>query len=242
MKWLCIAGLICFGFSPSWAETSDSHHYKHPQPRSAKGHARRKSSQVAAYTTHGSGAPRQGRLESESARKAAGFHTASFSPATTDQTNSASHTSKKKPSKKKRGVRRPPTQMAPTADRVSEIQSALSRGGYYKGDATGKLDADTTDALQRFQAANGLDSTGKLDALTLQKLGLGSDIAGVSAPKGITSHSCCSISPSPSLAPRRTAAPNTVPIAQAGSPSAAASPAENGPGDSSASASSSSAH
>lgn len=98
--------------------------------------------------------------------------------------------------------------MAPTPDRVSDIQSALSRSGYYKGDTTGKMDADTVDALQRFQSANGLDTTGKLDALTLQKLGLGSDIAGVSAPKGIVPHSCCSMSPSPSFAPRTAAPPS----------------------------------
>lgn len=91
--------------------------------------------------------------------------------------------------------------MAPTSDRISDIQTALSRGGYYSGDPSGKWDADTVDAVQKFQSSNGLDMTGKLDALTLQKLGLGSDVAGVSAPKGITPHSCCSITPSPSYAP-----------------------------------------
>jgi peptidoglycan hydrolase-like protein with peptidoglycan-binding domain len=113
--------------------------------------------------------------------------------------------------------------MAPTPDRVSDIQTALAREGYYKGDPNGKFDPDTVDALQRFQSANGLDTTGKLDALTLQKLGLGSDIAGVSSPKGITPHSCCSISPSPSLAPPQSAAPHTVP------PGASASPADPKP-------------
>ena len=73
--------------------------------------------------------------------------------------------------------------MAPTPERISEIQSALARGGYYKTDPTGKWDADTVDALQRFQSANGLDVTGKLDALTLQKLGLGSDVAGFRRPR-----------------------------------------------------------
>lgn len=76
-----------------------------------------------------------------------------------------------------------PKQKAPTADRITEIQTALSRGGYYQGDPNGRWDANTVAALQKFQSANGIEATGKLDAPSLQKLGLGSDIAGVSAPK-----------------------------------------------------------
>jgi peptidoglycan hydrolase-like protein with peptidoglycan-binding domain len=75
---------------------------------------------------------------------------------------------------------------APSAGRTQEIQSALQRGGFYSGDPTGKWDASTQDSLRRFQAANGLPPTGKLDALSLQKMGLGSDVAGVSAPRPIT--------------------------------------------------------
>jgi len=77
-------------------------------------------------------------------------------------------------------------QKAPTPDRISEIQSALARNGYYQGDPNGKWDSSTVAAMQKFQSDHGLDATGKLDALTLQKLGLGSDIAGVSAPRPIT--------------------------------------------------------
>ena len=72
---------------------------------------------------------------------------------------------------------------APTRERISEIQSALSRGGYYNGEPSGKWDSKTVSALQNFQSANNLDVSGKIDAPSLQKLGLGSDIAGVSAPK-----------------------------------------------------------
>ena len=87
--------------------------------------------------------------------------------------------------KKKRRVKRVPVQKAPTADRIAEIQSALARAGYYQGDPNGKWDGDTIGAMQKFQSSNGLDATGKLDALSLQKLGLGSSIAGVSAPKPV---------------------------------------------------------
>jgi hypothetical protein len=37
--------------------------------------------------------------------------------------------------------------------------------------------------MQKFQSGNGLEPSGKINALSLQKLGLGSEIAGVSAPK-----------------------------------------------------------
>jgi peptidoglycan hydrolase-like protein with peptidoglycan-binding domain len=36
--------------------------------------------------------------------------------------------------------------------------------------------------MRKFQASHGLNPTGRLDALTLQKLGLGSQTAGVAAP------------------------------------------------------------
>ncbi len=86
-------------------------------------------------------------------------------------------------SKKKGRSRRTRGQMAPTADRISEIQRALSRDGSFKGEPTGKWDGNTVAAMQRFQEAHNLKPTGKLDALTLQKLGLGSEIAGVARPQ-----------------------------------------------------------
>lgn len=99
--------------------------------------------------------------------------------------------------KKHHASRHQPVQKAPTADRISEIQAALARGGYYQGDPSGKMDSNTVGALQKFQSANGIDSTGKLDAPTLQKLGLGSDTAGISAPKPVVPPACCSTAPTP---------------------------------------------
>ena len=74
----------------------------------------------------------------------------------------------------------------PSRDRTEEIQAALARGGYYSGDPNGKWDSRMSEALERFQAAKGLTPTGKLDALSLEKMGLGSDVAGVSAPRPVT--------------------------------------------------------
>jgi Putative peptidoglycan binding domain len=104
-------------------------------------------------------------------------------------TSSTAHaaTAKKTTAKKHRhaSTKFVPKQKAPTADRITEIQTALAHGGYYQGDPNGKWDANTVGALQKFQSANGIEPTGKLDAPSLQKLGLGSDIAGVSAPRPI---------------------------------------------------------
>jgi len=78
--------------------------------------------------------------------------------------------------------RRQPGQKAPSSDRVTEIQAALAKDGSFAGMPNGKWDDETATALRRFQAAHGLNPTGKLDALSLQKLGLGSQTAGVAAP------------------------------------------------------------
>jgi peptidoglycan hydrolase-like protein with peptidoglycan-binding domain len=119
--------------------------------------------------------------------------------ATTAHAVSTSSSSKKKTSKKRRKSSRQSTQKAPTPDRITEIQSALARGGYLEGDPNGKWDSNTVAAMQKFQSSNGLEVNGKLDALSLQKLGLGSDIAGVSAPKPVTPHGSASLNTSPTV-------------------------------------------
>lgn len=130
----------------------------------------------------------------------------------------------KTPVKKRRRHYREPAQKAPTADRISEIQSALARNGCYEGDPNGKWDVNTVAALRKFQSANGLESTGKLDALSLQKLGLGSSIAGVSAPR--PAHLPGSISSAPvSSSPPVTQQPSKSPASSpTGAPSASNAP------------------
>ena len=78
--------------------------------------------------------------------------------------------------------RQPRGQMAPTPERIAEIQTALAKANAYQGDPTSHWDAATIEAMKRFQTAQGLPPTGKIDALTLQRLGLGSDVAGKGAP------------------------------------------------------------
>ena len=83
----------------------------------------------------------------------------------------------------KRRPPRPRAQKAPTADRIRDIQAALGQTGFYEGEANGKWDARSVNAMKEFQSANGLTATGKLDAKSLQKLGLGSEVAGAAAPR-----------------------------------------------------------
>jgi peptidoglycan hydrolase-like protein with peptidoglycan-binding domain len=103
--------------------------------------------------------------------------------------STTSHTtktgSKKKTSASSSRSARVKMQTAPTADRITEIQSALAKAGAYTGEPNGKWDASTIAAMQKFQQANGLSPSGKLDALSLQKLGFGSDTAGKGAPRPV---------------------------------------------------------
>jgi peptidoglycan hydrolase-like protein with peptidoglycan-binding domain len=91
-----------------------------------------------------------------------------------------SHTSSKK-TRARRG-RKEKGQTAPTAERISEIQQALGKDGSFSGTPNGKWDDSTVEAMRKFQATHGLNPSGRLDALTLQKLGLGSQTAGVAPP------------------------------------------------------------
>ena len=101
---------------------------------------------------------------------------------------SATHKSShgKKSSKRSRRER---GQKAPTPDRINEIQQALAKDGSYTGTPSGKWDDPTQEALRKFQEAHGLTPTGKLDARSLQQLGLGSSVAGVAPPAPSTTAS-----------------------------------------------------
>jgi peptidoglycan hydrolase-like protein with peptidoglycan-binding domain len=115
---------------------------------------------------------------------------------TPSKTGSSTH--RAKPSRK--SSRRERGQKAPTPDRISEIQQALAKDGSFAGKANGKWDDSTIEATRKFQEAHGLNPTGKLDAKTLQQLGLGSETAGMAAP----------IPPISSSALEKTTPPQTV--------------------------------
>jgi peptidoglycan hydrolase-like protein with peptidoglycan-binding domain len=109
----------------------------------------------------------------------------------------SSTTAKKKKSssrsKKKAKVK---GQTAPTPDRIREIQTALQKDGSYVGEPTGKWDAATMDAMKKYQDKNGITPTGKIDAVSLNKLGLGSETSGKGAPVPAASSSVSPADPS----------------------------------------------
>ena len=88
---------------------------------------------------------------------------------TSAATSSKSKKSKKKASKKKSG------QAKIDPKRASEIQEALIRENYLKGDASGVWDDASQKAMERFQADNGWQSKSVPDSRALIKLGLGPD-------------------------------------------------------------------
>jgi peptidoglycan hydrolase-like protein with peptidoglycan-binding domain len=97
------------------------------------------------------------------------------SPSKSRSTSHGKRTSKKS-SRRERG------QKVPTPDRITEIQQALAKNGSFTGKPNGKWDESTMEATRKFQEAHGLNPTGKLDAKTLQQLGLGSQTSGVAPP------------------------------------------------------------
>jgi peptidoglycan hydrolase-like protein with peptidoglycan-binding domain len=65
-------------------------------------------------------------------------------------------------------------QTAPTPERYTQIQQALADKGFLDGGAvTGSWGQSSVDALKKFQQAQGIPVTGKINAMSLIGLGLG---------------------------------------------------------------------
>jgi peptidoglycan hydrolase-like protein with peptidoglycan-binding domain len=117
--------------------------------------------------------------QTSSARKTSQKPTTGTTAKTTTRTTKKSSKTRKSSTRKSNRVK---GQAAPTPDRVNDIQGALAKNGAYTGSPTGKWDDSTVEAMKKFQASHGLNPTGKMDALTLQKLGFGSETAGMGVP------------------------------------------------------------
>jgi hypothetical protein len=70
---------------------------------------------------------------------------------------------------------RPHGQQAIEPERVTEIQQALIREHYLSGEASGKWDASTAAAMQKYQADQGWQTKLMPDSRAIKKLGLGPD-------------------------------------------------------------------
>ncbi len=118
---------------------------------------------------------------------AAGHPGATQTSSTTAKKKKVSAKSRKKPKVK--------GQTVPTPDRIKEIQAALQKDGSYDGEPNGKWDAATADAMKKYQDKIGVSPTGKIDAVSLNKLGLGSGTAGKGAPVPTASSSAAPADP-----------------------------------------------
>ena len=105
---------------------------------------------------------------SATAHSASAAHSATKSKSAHSRTTSTRTSSHKgKRAKKVKG------QQKIDSERTHQIQEALIRQHYMTGEATGKWDATTEDALRRFQADNGWQNKTVPDSRALIKLGLG---------------------------------------------------------------------
>ena len=126
----------------------------------------------------------------------AGASLAEAQAATPKRSSSKSGASLHRTKSSRKSHRRERWQKVPAPDRISEIQKALAKDGSFTGTPNGKWDAATAEATKKFQESHGLNPTGKLDAKTLQQLGLGSQTAGAAPPLAPVS-STATIAPAP---------------------------------------------
>jgi hypothetical protein len=107
-------------------------------------------------------------------KKAVAHKSATAAPGKKGVTTTRTASARGKKAPVRRGVTWRNRQMAPTADRYREIQGALAAKGFLQPqDATGTWNQTSADALKRFQADQNLESSGKINSLSLIALGLG---------------------------------------------------------------------
>lgn len=132
----------------------------------------------------------------------------------------SSHHIKKTRKKRVRG------QKAIDGDRVRQIQEALIREHYLKGEPSGKWDAPTQQAMHRYQSDQGWQSKSIPDSRALIRLGLGPDSGHLLNPD-----SAMTMSAAPSSQNARSRAPARVSsVSMPASSSQVSAPAANTPG------------
>jgi hypothetical protein len=147
-----------------------------------------------AKTYHAKSSPRMNRAARHVAPKDSAARNSATSPSATVAKSSVKSSAVARPPAatravgKKSGRRagknsdRQRGQAVPTPARITEIQEALAKNGALSSTPSGRWDDSTTEAMRKFQAAHGLNPSGKLDARSLNQLGLGSATAGIAAP------------------------------------------------------------
>jgi peptidoglycan hydrolase-like protein with peptidoglycan-binding domain len=140
--------------------------------------------------------------------------------ATTSSTKTTAHKSKHSRTKGKTRTSKKRGQKAIEAERTQQIQEALIREHYLKGEPSGKWDDATQAALRRYQAEQGWQSKTVPDSRALIKLGLGPNHDHLLNPE-----SAMTAAPAPANRPARPASSNPASIHPAAQPTSASDPA-----------------
>lgn len=201
---LAVASIACVLARAASADTPATKPKSTARSHSAASSTSSKTSSSKTSTAK-SGAAKPSKHHPASGKSGANKSTPASSGKSAGSKSTAAEASSGKSGKRassKSSSRHAPGQKAPTPERITEIQQALAKNGALVGEPSGKWDDSTTDGMRKFQAAHGLNPTGKLDALTLRQLGLGSSTAGMGAPT-ISSKTSASTLPSDVAAPQQ---------------------------------------
>lgn len=106
-------------------------------------------------------------------KAASGKKSASAKQASSKKTSVKRTAGKRTPAKAAASSYRRSTQREPDAERYKEIQQSLADKGYFAGPVNGTWNADSVEALKRFQRDENIGDDGKLGSLSLIALGLG---------------------------------------------------------------------
>jgi hypothetical protein len=133
-------------------------------------------------------------------------------PANSSQSSAAKTSAHKKSRKSARSRKanwRKHGQQKIDIQRTREIQDALIREHYLKGESSGVWDDSTEKAMQRYQAENGWQSKSTPDARALIKLGLGPDQGHLLNPDSAMTGTTTQPAASQSVTPKAAAVPAT---------------------------------
>jgi hypothetical protein len=126
---------------------------------------------VASAPKAGRSAPSRARSRTGTAAQGKSAASRSGAKSSLHRTSTTSRRSGKKPVPRTTWRNR---QLAPTAQRYREIQQALADKGYLQPEeVSGNWNQGSIDALKKFQTAQNLEATGKINSLSLIALGLG---------------------------------------------------------------------
>lgn len=143
------------------------------EPKAAKANSKTASSGAAAKTSPKTAGSVATPTSSKAGSKTSQAKTARTPAKSTAKAAAKTATKRTASKSKRRTPARPAIQQQPTPERYREIQQALIDRGFLQGEPTGRWDAASVEALKRFQADQQLQPTGKIDALSLIRLGLG---------------------------------------------------------------------